>query len=110
MSVSCETRTNSTYGRVCMCKCLSQKHRCRCTIFLSAPTMRLLGSAECLTSSWIRRASLLFGFDILAGSPKQYTVKPPSFLSALRLDVVLAGAQSIPMGGKKTLISPRVIN
>jgi hypothetical protein len=44
-----------------------------------------------LHSSWMRSASFLEGSDMFAGSPKQYTVRPP-------------------MGGRKTLISDRVIN
>lgn len=32
---------------------------------------------ESLTSSWIRSDNRAFSSDILAGSPKQYTVKPP---------------------------------
>jgi hypothetical protein len=47
--------------------------------------------AENLHSSWIRRASLTLGSDIFAGSPKQYTVSPP-------------------IGGKKVLMSPRVMS
>jgi hypothetical protein len=47
--------------------------------------------SENYTSSWIRRDSRTDSSDILAGSPKQYTVRPP-------------------IGGRNTLMSPRVIS
>lgn len=66
-----------------MCRYRNRRRRFRCTTrFLANCFDRdFLAAFFLLTSSWILNANLTLASDIFAGSPKQYTVRPPKQVS-----------------------------